>query len=217
MHESFGENIMKITLRSAIIAATTVIVGCGGSTRSDGDGPSRLVGPAAVGASSHAQSGPPDVGGTWTWNSHEQLTVPPFVAQLIFGIQPEGPVTRIRCDTTGTLTLSQSGATFAGSATQQAVCETGKGHVFVPPPAAVPPTMDVVEGRINGHSIEFVFTGGLLSCPYNGVITSFANGTATGLRATGRCIVPGDPRSPVPLDPPPAGTSKTLELTATRL
>jgi hypothetical protein len=77
--------------------------------------------------------------------------------------------------------------------------------------------MAVKDGGLTGHAVKFRFVAGDLSCPYDGVITDVDQGMATALRATGRCIIPGHPQSPVPLDPPPAGTSKTIVWTATRL
>lgn len=159
-----------------------------------------------------------DVSGEWEWNGVVQLTMPPFVAQLIFQIPPEGPVTHVRCENSGEMTLIQSGTEFGTAsgdpASQSATCETKGGLVFSPPPMAVPPFLDVI-GSIRGKSLDFLFNAGF-PCPFHGFISEVQGGVATGLKATGRCIVPGHPQSPVPMDPPPAGTSKFTSWEAVR-
>jgi hypothetical protein len=211
---------MRVGLLFAFSAAASLIA-CGRDGRRDPEpasSPAALTAPSAFPAitpSVHASSAT-DVSGAWNWSSVQYLTAPPFVAQLIFGIQPEGPVTRLRCDTSGTLNLTQAGDTFTGTATQQATCETGGGYIFVSPPSATPPVVDVADGRIAGRSLKFVFSAGPLTCPFEGVITDLDQSIATDLRATGRCIIPGHPQSPVPAEPPPGGTSKTVSWTATR-
>jgi hypothetical protein len=160
----------------------------------------------------------PDISGEWEWNGVVQLTMPLFVAQFIFGIPPEGPVTHVRCENSGEMTLIQIGAEFGTApgdpAIQIATCETKGGLVFSPPPMAVAPFLEVV-GSIRGKSLDFLF-GTDFPCPFHGVISEVEGGVATHLKATGRCIVPGHPQSPVPMDPPPAGTSKTTSWEAVR-
>jgi hypothetical protein len=211
---------MRVRLLFTLIAASFLSVACSGDARpglQPTSFPAGLAAASALPATSPANaSSPSDVSGAWTWSSTAHLTAPPFVAEFIFGIPPEGPITQLRCDSSGTMTLAQTGTAFSGSATQAAICETGEGHVFVPPPAAVPPSMAVADGRLTGHALQFRFVAGDLPCPSEGVITEFDQGMATAFRATGRCIIPGHPQSPVPLDPPPAGTSKTTVWTATR-
>lgn len=210
---------MRVKLQCALSAASLLSVACGDARPGlqPSSFPAETVAPPVRAATSlTSSSSPSDVSGTWTWSSTAHLTAPPFVAQVIFGIPPEGPITQLRCESSGTMTLVQIGTAFRGSATQAAVCETGEGHVFVPPPAAVPVSMAVVDGRLIGHAVQFRFVAGDLPCPYEGIITDADQGMATALRATGRCIIPGHPQSPVPLDPPPAGTSKTTLWTATR-
>ena len=155
------------------------------------------------------------VAGDWNWSSTEQLTVPDWVAAM-FGMPSEGPVTRLVCESSGTLELIQNGSTFSGSGEQTSItCETGGGEVFVPPAEFSPPFFSVVEGTIRGRSIQFV-TGGPLPSTKRGVISAFDGGVAEALSATGRTIVPGHPQSPIPAEPPPGGTSKTLSWEAVR-
>jgi hypothetical protein len=176
----------------------------------------RASSPDSPTAPSTMEASVPDVSGAWSWSATQHLTAPPFVAALIFGIEPEGPITQLRCESSGTMDLVQNGVAFNGSATQTVSCVTGGGHAFAPPPMAAPPSFEVAGGRVTGNAIHFFFGAGELPCPYSGVITASDGATATTLNATGRCIVPGHPKSPAPLDPPPAGTSKTVTWTATR-
>jgi hypothetical protein len=48
------------------------------------------------------------------------------------------------------------------------------------------------------------------------VVSASVGGVATILKGTGRTVVPGHPHSPVPLDPPPAGTSTMIAWEAIR-
>jgi hypothetical protein len=146
------------------------------------------------------------VDGDWNFSRVVQITAPDWVAIQIFGVPPEGEITHIRCESTGTLVLDQDGFQVTGFGEFTATCTTGNGVVF--PGGA---DIAIVDGRIRGRALRFTLVeDGMLACPYSGVIVEDEAGTATRLRGTGRCVVPGHPQSPVPLDPPPAGTSKTL-------
>ncbi len=164
----------------------------------------------------HAAAPPLDVSGSWRWMSTEKLTMPPFVAEM-FGIPVEGPVTHVRCESQGTLDLVQDGHTFEGSGARTTItCQTRGGFAFVPPPDFTLPFFSVDDGTVRGRSIHFR-TGGPLPSLFHGVITADEAGVADALRATARTIVPGHPQSPIPLPPPPAGTSKVVEWNAVRL
>ena len=52
-----------------------------------------------------------DVSGLWNWSNEDLLTMPEFVA-VMFGIPPEGPITHIRCESSGTMVLTQVGSSF---------------------------------------------------------------------------------------------------------
>ena len=196
--------------------ATLVLAAC----TSDRQNPSRPMSISPIAPSGQsAVVAPliPDLSGSWNVSGTGYLTLPPFVAP-IFGIEPEGPITHLRCEGSGTMQLVQSGSTFNGSFTRTAVtCETGGGLVFVPPPTAFPPTLEVADGVITGRGLHFLLGSVAgLGCPHNGAITNVDAGTAMEIRANGRCIIPGHPQSPAPLDPPPAGTSHDTGFVATR-
>lgn len=191
----------------SILLAGGILVGC------SADDP---VAPA--GRSDVSLAGPEivDISGTWNWSNVEKLTAPAFVAGM-FGIPVEGPITRFRCRSSGTMTLSQVGNFFGGPVERTAIsCVTAGGIVFVPPPAFSPSFFDLEDGTIRGKSIGFVFGGSPLPTPSHGVISNVEDGAATALRATGRTIVPGHPKSPLPQDPPPAGTSTMIRWEAVR-
>ncbi len=158
---------------------------------------------------------PVDVGGVWNWSNEEMLRFPPFVAAML-GIAPEGRNTHARCESAGTMTLVQTGATFQGIATKTFnACETKGGQPFQQPGV----NFVIADGRVTGGSVRFTFSSFFVTpCPHHAVISAVKNGVAAGLSGTGRCILPGHPRSesPVVEDPPPGGTSKTLSWEATR-
>lgn len=157
-----------------------------------------------------------DVSGLWNWSNEERLTMPEIVAAM-FGIPPEGPITQIRCESSGTMVLTQVGSSFSGPAERTSIsCETKGGFAFLPGPQFAPVFFDVEDGRIRGNSIHFVFGGAPLPTPSHGVVSASVGGVATVLKGTGRTIVPGHPHSPVPVDPPPGGTSTMIAWEATR-
>jgi len=198
------------------LAAAVLGVGC---TMTPSQGESQAAtGPAAIGPSAVQGGSPADLSGSWTWSRVERLTMPPFVAEQVAGVMPEGPVTHARCEGSGTMTLVQSDATFTGTATQDThICETAGGQLFQDPAASAP--IVVADGVITGTSIRFLFNGPIPApCPHHAVISSVENGIAVALTGKGRCYVPGHPHAegPLVLDPPPAGTSMTTEWMATR-
>lgn len=190
------------------LLAATLLVRC-----SD-EGP--LATPFSDGQSLEGAGAVADIGGSWDWSNLEQLTLPVFVAEM-FNIPVEGPITHVRCESSGTMEITQIGASFSGSLVREAAtCETNGGFDFVPPPDFSPSSLDLVDGSIRGRSIRFTTVGGPLFSPYHGVLSAIESGVATAMKATARTIVPGHPKSPVPLDPPPAGTSKTISWEAER-
>jgi hypothetical protein len=174
-----------------------------------------VVGPeptALAYKASAAASG--SIAGDWNYTRVVQITAPAWVAAAIFGVTPEGPVTHIRCEGAGTLDLDQSGRSFDGTASGAgSTCRTRGGQVF----AAGYPNVEIVGGTIRGQSMSYtrVEPDGVF-CTERGVIAQTDGMVATRLSGTGRCTVPGHPKSPVPLDPPPGGTSKVISWEAWR-
>jgi hypothetical protein len=162
-----------------------------------------------------SQSAPvADIGGTWLWSEQVIFSVGAPLTGVFFGIQPEGPITHFTCHETGTMTLTQSGPSFTGTASQVSECRTRGGQVFSPP--VFPPTLDVAEGTIEGRSLHMLFGAGDINCPYHATI-SIEGGQAVSLNGSGRCIEPGHPLSGIPLDPPDqAGAGPTISWEAVR-
>jgi hypothetical protein len=179
--------------------------------------PDEVVGPIpadpALPALSQAAGSPADIGGVWQLSRELQVTAPDWVAESIFGIEPEGPVTIFRCISSGSMTVTQAGNEFSGTASWVSNdCETHGGQVFS---AGFPPI--AIQGRISGRSVHLEWTeAGMIVCPHRATVQDLDGQAAGRLQGTGRCILPGHPHSPVPLDPPPAGTSNTLEWVAVR-
>ena len=156
-----------------------------------------------------------DVSGTWTWDEEVKFMLPQSVPEAIadFGITPDGPVTHVTCHDSGMMTLVQNRATFSGSATQAGTCRTRGGQLVAAP---FPSLVNIVDGTIDGRSVHFLFgSDDFSSCPYMGMIADVDAGIAVELRASGRCIAPGHPQNPVPVDPPPV-PNKTVTWQARR-
>jgi hypothetical protein len=207
---------MRATLWFSSSAAIVFVAACSVTDRREFEPATTSAAP--TGPSAIATSPVPDVSGAWNWSASGHLTVPATEVERLLGILPEGPITHLRCEGTGTMELSQTGATFSGMATRNAGrCETGGGRVLERPTATFPNTLPVAEGLITGRGVHFLLGAVAgLGCPHNGAIQVVVEGAATELRATGRCIIPGHPQSPVSRDPPPAGTSHDTSFVATR-
>ena len=208
---------MRLILRLMSTLGTLLLMACANGDRAP-LAPSATYPTVFNQLSAIVSSSVPDVSGTWLWDGGGHITVPASVVERLFGIEPEGPITHLRCETSGTMELVQTGATFSGVATRTAgSCTTGAGLAFVPPPAAWPTSLPVAEGQITGRGVHFLLgTIAGLGCPHNGAISNVEAGRATELTANGRCIVPGQPSSPAPLDPPPLGTSHDTSFVARR-
>ncbi|MGH7564783.1 MAG: hypothetical protein ACREK5_10230 [Gemmatimonadota bacterium] len=95
-----------------------------------------------------------DVSGEWNWRNVEVLKMPVFVA-IAVGVIPEGRNTHARCESAGTMTLSQAGTTFEGTATREFnSCETKNGQSFQQPQSF----FSITDGSIKGRSIHFTWS-----------------------------------------------------------
>ena len=199
---------------SLLLSGTAALLLAGCTMTPAGSEPQSLTTLPPTAASAVQPGSPPDLSGAWNWSNVEVLRMPTFVAMMV-GIKPEGLNTQARCESAGTMTLVQTGASFSGSAARTFnACETKGGQTFQQPGTA----FQVSNGRITGSSIRFSFDSPPVTpCPHQAVISAVEGGIAGALIGTGRCIVPGHPQSdsPLQLDPPPGG-SKTIEWTATR-
>ncbi|MCI0435947.1 MAG: hypothetical protein L0271_20260, partial [Gemmatimonadetes bacterium] len=111
-----------------VLALTTAVLGACGETH--------LTEPVSdlTGAFKPAWLQAADLSGTWQWSETTKVAARPFTAAVFFGIQPEGPITHLTCESAGQLTINVvTGSTFVGSATQSSECVTRGGIVFVPP------------------------------------------------------------------------------------
>lgn len=153
-----------------------------------------------------------DLTGDWAWSAVTLVLAKPLIFDLGFfaGIDPEGPITRMLCPSSGILTIStQNGASFSGSATQvNELCTTQGGQTALPP---FPPSLNVVDGQISGHSFSYTNVGNIpdappIPCHFKGAIR-VQGGVAVELKGTGQCEVPKD------FGPP----GKVLHFVATRL
>lgn len=158
-----------------------------------------------------------DVSGDWLWTQEEKLSFPAWVARDIFGIDPEGPTTQARCTVTGTMTLEQVDDAFSGvSVRTGGECSTSGGQVFSGSESGGPrPGFD---GQIHGRNMAWqeLAAGGTVACSMRAVISAIDGTTAIELRGGGPCVVPGHPKSVIPLDPPPGGHQTVLSWRATR-
>ena len=175
-------------------------------------GPSVL--PPTTGASELRAGEPPDMSGSWNWGNVELLRMPPAVAMMV-SVTPEGPNTQARCESSGTMTLVQSGSTFSGTASRASNdCRTTGGQTFRQPGLE----LEVVDGHFRGGTVRFSFNSSVVKpCPHTATVTT-DQGMAIALSGSGHCVLPGHPRSesPLALDPPPGGTSVTLSWEAVR-
>ena len=208
---------MRLTfLVGASPVVVAFLVACSGVDRAASERTASSAMP--TGPSVVVTSSQPDVSGSWNWSGAGHLTVPASEVQRLLGIEPEGPITHLRCEAAGTMELSQIGARFTGSATRHTSrCETDSGRALELPTSTFPNVLPVADGLITGRAIHFLFGAVAgVGCPHNGAIQDIDESGATELRASGRCIIPGHPQSPVPRDPPPGGTSHDTSLVATR-
>jgi hypothetical protein len=158
-----------------------------------------------------------DLSGEWTWAESETLIIPAWAVELAFPeIEAEGSITRASCESSGTLTLVQTGNTFTGTTVRtDHECVTSGGQIFGGDASAFLP-QPIIDGEIRGRSFVMHRLATVVECIYHGTISGLEAGVATTLSGGGQCIVPGHPRSPIPVDPPPGGVDIVSSFTATR-
>jgi hypothetical protein len=119
------------------------------------------------------------ISGTWQWEELNISVVPGFVAGLI-GLEDEGPTLHLTCESGGTMSFTQDGNTFSGSATQGGECITQGGQgPFYP----FPSSLAITNGEITGRSIRFQFG----TCTYRGRLVVDHNCSVLAIAATGNC------------------------------
>jgi hypothetical protein len=204
-----------------VLGTGLLLSGCDGArapidpTPVSGATPTTETAAATAGPASAASAvSTPDVNGTWNWSEEVTLALPEWLGP-VFGFAPEGPITHMRCQDSGVMTITQTGASFSGTATQVSTCQTRGGQVFAP--AVFPPALEIADGHIEGRSVHMLFgpPPTEVPAPYVGSITQIVGGVATEMRGTGLAIVPGHPKSPLFFDPP-APPTKTIDWQARR-
>ena len=122
-----------------------------------------------------------DVSGNWMWQESNKSMVPGYVAGFV-GLEDEGPTLHVTCETHGTMSVTQSGNTFSGSAEQLQECFTQGGQG----PFAIPgdPVLEISRGAITGTSIKFMFG----NCLYRGhIVKNPQTYEVLAIAATGNC------------------------------
>lgn len=148
----------------------------------------------AAGHSSLAANAVVDLSGPWIWTHLTVFVLPTEVAKAVVPAQSwdllEGPVTRITCHVSGTMSLAQNGSAFSGTATQAASCETRTVPAFVPPPFVFQPAFTVDNGQVTGHAFQFSHVVEGEDACVNLGSARVVGGVAVGWRATGMCDIP---------------------------
>ena len=129
-----------------------------------------------------------DLSGPWLWEEDILVVLPGEVVMDVFGVaESEGPVMILRCQTWGDMTLTQSGNSFDGLATQSSSCTTRGGQPAMHPP--FPPGFGV-SGSIYGRFVSFsADVGDGIDCSYHGIVR-VRFGQTEAVNATGGCDVP---------------------------
>jgi hypothetical protein len=148
---------------------------------------------------------PLDISGDWLLES-ENLIHLTEAAAPIFGFEPEGPRTTIRCTQTDrVLTIVQDGASFSGSHTGVSTCVSKGGQVVSGPSGGM-----VVGGELRGRSLHFTILDGPVECHSRAAITAAEDGVALVKSGAHQCLEPGHPQSAWPEDPPRWGPNRTV-------
>jgi hypothetical protein len=151
-----GSRIFTSFVISVVLEGCTV-----GGLPTEPTGASPTLGAVGQSANSDAREAT-NLTGSWTWQETVESAIPPFIVEMIGqGIVPEGEITYLTCKGGGEITLTQTGDTFAGTATQGGTCMTAGGQgPFWPP--SFPPLLEVTNGVISGRDISWRFN----NCAY---------------------------------------------------
>lgn len=172
-----------------VSTAMLLVLACSGADpiATDVEPPAAATDPAPTPAARAV----PDVSGSWTF--HERIVVlqPSELNGVIGAPAREEPMTKVVCQSEGTMELDQDGAAFEGTATQSVVCRVGDVS-FVPPEFAFNPEFTLFDGRIRGHAVHFR-TGHTLNVCKNRGSVRVQGGVVSEIRAVGDCPVPFDP------------------------
>ena len=178
-----------------VAAAALAASACGPDRHPAAPVVERAAAPAAAAVGANL-----DLSGAWDWSERTVIHLRPAAVPL-FGIDQEGPITTLHCESWGELTIVDGGDTFAGSATQDSWCTTPGGQSFDPAP--FPPSLSLV-GEVRGRSLGFTAETGVFPCHYRGAV-GMVDGSVGTMTATGHCEVPRE-----------LGQDRILGWTATR-
>jgi hypothetical protein len=182
----------------ALAAASLLLVACDAPL-----GPASTAPDAAHNAGAADLQAVVDISGTWQQRRDLFIHLADWAAPM-FGIQPEGKRTTLRCVLTGIVEITQDGGTFVATTSQAGECSTPGGQVV---PYGGPGEM---AGTIQGHSVHAVAIGqpGPVECPQRGVVR-VVGGVAVEISGMAQCIEPGHPRSLVQVPLPRSGPNHT--------
>ena len=185
------------TIGAALTFGAAMVLGSCADPESNG---ASLTGPDAHAATMHPSAATaPSIAGDWVWSHRTVFVVPTPVAATVVPAAVHdhltGPVTRIECVVSGTMTLVQAGPQFSGTSTQLSDCALKTGPGFAMPIVYQSP-FEVSNGTITGRSFTFNVGDGCLNRG-NLLVT---DGVVTGWRATGACEIP------IPVQPAVAKT-----------
>jgi hypothetical protein len=147
---------------------------------------------------------PLDISGEWRVQSENFIHLGPDAAPM-FGFEPEGARTTIRCTAVRIATFVQDGASFHGSQSGESTCVSAGGQVVHGQGVGL-----TVNGQIRGRSVSFTVLDGPVECPTRAAIQVAENGEAVVMKGNHTCLEPGHPQSAWPAPPPRMGPNQTI-------
>jgi hypothetical protein len=187
---------MRTTLIPAL--ALLLLAGC-----SDQEAVGPLAENHTVVAAGAVNAATPDISGVWQQERDLVIHLAAWAAPM-FGLTPEGQRTTLRCSLTGTVDITQTGAAFSATYTEQGECTTPGGQSVQNMGAGD------MDGTISGRSISAIAVGhpGPVECPQRGSIR-VVNGAAIEISGMGNCYEPGHPQSLIQVPLTRAGPNHT--------